>query len=42
VADDEFVIEEEVQLAVPAGDKIEGANIIGEPLQNLGSYPSCP
>ncbi len=42
VTDDEFIVEEEVELAVAAGDEIEGADVVGEPLQNLGSYPSCP
>ena len=42
VTDDEFIVEEEVELAVASGDEIEGADVVGEALQNLGSYPSCP
>lgn len=42
VADDEFVIEEEIKLAVTSRDQIEGADIVGEALEDFGSYPSCP
>ena len=42
VTDDEFIVEEEVELAMASGDQVERAYVVGESLQNLGSYPSCP
>ena len=42
VPDYQFVVEEEVKLAVASGDEVEGADIVGEALKNFGSYPSCP
>ena len=42
MTDDEFIVEEEVELAMASGDEVEGADVVGEPLENLGSYPSCP
>ena len=42
MTDDEFIVEEEVELAVASGYEIEGADVVGKALQNLGSYPSCP
>ena len=42
MTDDEFIVEEEVKLAVASGYEVEGADVVGKPLQNLGSYPSCP
>ena len=42
MADDEFVVEEEVKLTVAPRDQVEGTDVVGEALEDFGSYPSCP
>ena len=40
VADDQLVVEEQVQLPVTPWDQGKGPDVVGEPLQDFGSYPS--
>lgn len=36
----QVLVEEDIQLTVPTGDQIEGADIVGESLQDFARYPS--
>ena len=38
----QLLVEEEVQLSVPAGNQIEGPYVVGESIQDFARYPSGP